>query len=376
LALIFGDDGSTSPRTHALIIGVGGYRYLLGGTHESPQTMEHVGLLKQLTSPPRSAVAFAEHLIKTREDWMAPLGSLDLLISPAPDDPVPLPDGWQFSPANSGNIQQAYNDWKQRCDRNDDNMAVFYYCGHGLEKTELHLLAEDFGANPNNPWLGSFAFYATRLAFHKCRAKSQFFFIDACREITSGMLQTVPTQIPLDTIDYAAGECENNLTILGAARNESALGPRQDVSYFTQALIQILTGKVATRNGDGWVIESGEAAKHVTDVIGMINPNEGFKQRCSCQINKNTIFLRVPKPKVGIVLECEPEAANPVVRLSCNAPNPEIFNAQHMGAPWALQVEAGIYEANAQFEGNNFRNVKEYIAAWPMEQIPKLRCSP
>ncbi len=378
MALIFGDDGSESPRTHALIIGVGGYRHLQGGEQEIPQTIEHVGLLKQLTSPPRSAIAFAELLLSTSNDWQAPLGSIDLLISPAPNDPKPVPDTWQFTPALIGNIQSAYDSWKERCNRNADNVAVFYYCGHGVEKSELHLLAGDFGENPNQPWSGSFAFYGTRLAFHECQAKTQCFFIDACRRVTSGMLTKEPTKIPLDTSDYRGGECEYNLTILGSARNASALGPPKKVSYFTQALLRILKGAVASESGNGWVIETGDFVKHLINIIGKIKPNQGYKQRCSFSTSDNTMIMRVPTPKVDVIFECEPDEANNVVELSCSfADDPRIFNAQHSGAPWALQLDAGIYETNARFNGNDFINVKKYFNVSPIiKQIPKLRCVP
>jgi hypothetical protein len=102
MALIFEKNDDNSPSTHALIIGVGGYRHLSGGVDEKQQNIKNVGLLKQLTSPPRSAVAFAEWIMKAADRLRAPLGTVDLLVSPAPDDPDPLPG----SPVETWDITQ------------------------------------------------------------------------------------------------------------------------------------------------------------------------------------------------------------------------------------------------------------------------------
>jgi hypothetical protein len=248
MTLIFPDDRGNAPSTHALIIGVGGYRHIEGGADPRQQVVKHVGLLGQLTSPPRSAVAFAQHLIKTGDRLRAPLGSIELLISPAPSDPNPFPLGMNSEPATIANLRAAYGAWRARCDRNHDNVAMFYFCGHGVEKIEQYLLAEDFGDDPNNPWLGSFAFDSTRLAFHACRAATQCFYIDACRKVTSGMLQVRPSASPLETVQEDVAECLHDLTMKASARNTTALGPKKKPSYFTQALIKAFQGLLQSRN--------------------------------------------------------------------------------------------------------------------------------
>lgn len=200
MALIFPDNRGNSPSTHVLIIGVGGYRHLQGGTTPSQEVVDKVGVLGQLTSPPCSVIAFAQHLLSSHADLRSPLGSIDLLISPTPNDSQPFPVGINVGPATLNDIQTSYGVWRKRCNRHKDNIAIFYFCGHGLEKEEQFLLAEDFGANPNNPWLGAFSFTSTRLAFHGCLAETQCFFIDACRNITSAMLKSRPDAQGLETV--------------------------------------------------------------------------------------------------------------------------------------------------------------------------------
>lgn len=378
MALIFPDSRGNQPSTHVLIIGVGGYRHLQGGVDVRQQVMQHVGLLHQLTSPPISAVAFAQHLLDSKDDLRASLGSIDLLISPSPDDPAPIPTHMQADPATMANIRAGYAAWRERCDRNEDNIAIFYFCGHGLEKTEQYLLAEDFGADPLNPWLGAFAFDSTRLAFNGCRADTQCFFIDACRKITSAMLQTRPNVTELEIVREDVPDCAFNLTMKAAARNETALGPRRGVSYFTQALLKALQGAVASQGSTGWSIETGQISAHITDILRLIKASEGFTQRCSCEVIGNTELLRINgTPKVFLNLACTPDGANNVVELAFGRPGlPPVDILSHQGAPWSLNVDAGFYVAEARFSQGDFVNAQRDIFALPPARDYLIVCNP
>jgi len=378
MALIHADTRGNLPSTHELIIGVGGYRHLQGGSDERQQVMENVGLLRQLTSPPRSAIAFAQHLLDIQADLRAPLGSIDLLISAAPEEPNPLPAHMAADPASLANIRAAYAAWRERCNRHEDNLAVFYFCGHGLEKTEQYLLAEDFGADPLNPWLGAFAFDSTRLAFHGCRAKTQCFFIDACRNITSAMLRTRPNPSPLELVMEDIPDCDFNLTMKATARNQTALGPRRGVSYFTQALLKALQGAVATQGSTGWVIESGQVAAHITTLLGLVKTSEGFTQRCACEVIGNTELVQISgTPRVFLKLACEPEPANQAVELAFERPGVAPENvAWHPGAPWSLDTDAGFYVAEARFRQGGFGDARREIFALPPARDYLLICNP
>ena len=80
-------DAGPGPRTHALVIGIGGYEHLKGGAGTPLPNLLQYGNLGQLTSPPRSALAIANALQSPELDWRVPLGTVDLLVSTAPGDP-------------------------------------------------------------------------------------------------------------------------------------------------------------------------------------------------------------------------------------------------------------------------------------------------
>ena len=72
------DVAIAGPATHALVIGVGSYPHLLGGS--GPRCADNEGL-GQLKSPTASATVFANWLIEEFANASKPLASLAMLIS-------------------------------------------------------------------------------------------------------------------------------------------------------------------------------------------------------------------------------------------------------------------------------------------------------
>ena len=367
---------SNRPQTHALVIGVGGYPHMPGGVDPRTQVQLDVGVLKQLTSPAPSAVFFTQWLLDRSAAWRAPVGTVDLLVTPAPGQRAGRPATVRGTPATMANIRQAYDAWKQRCDSHPDNIAVFYFCGHGLEKSEQYLLAEDFGADPNNSWLGSFGFDSTRAAFHECKARTQCFFIDACRVLTTAMLRREPVTIPLATAAVDTPDCAFDLTMKASAKNEAALGSRNAPSYFVRALVRALDGGAAVQGASGWVVRSGQVADRITDILRMVKEDQGYSGRCPTLVGTSTELLTVPPPQVELVLDCAPTEANAVARLSCRRiPSGAGPAEEHLGGPWSQAVEAGYYEAKARFEDGRFRDTRDEILVLPPRQRRELNCT-
>src|SRR5438552_18240348 len=76
-------DKSSKPGTHAVVIGIGRYPWLVGGKAK-PRFAQNDGMA-QLTSPPASPRAFATWLLATYDNSEAPLASPALLLSAAKD---------------------------------------------------------------------------------------------------------------------------------------------------------------------------------------------------------------------------------------------------------------------------------------------------
>jgi hypothetical protein len=251
---LFFDSGQGGPGTHALIIGVGGYPHLVGGTGTLIENPRLYGKFGQLTSPPRSALAFMNCLYESvHAAWKAPLATIDVIISPAPSEPEPGGPDFAFQDATRDSIQVAFDRWTDRCNSDPHNVAIFYFCGHSLESEEQILLASDFGRSRFNPFMGVFAFDTTRKAFLQLRPETQCFFVDTYREAPPDAMYLEPTGSAPLRMPYAHGprRCEHDLTLQSNARSRSTFAPVGGVSYFAEALIRALKGGAASTDESG-----------------------------------------------------------------------------------------------------------------------------
>ena len=174
------DVPAPGPATHAIVIGVGAYPHLLGGT--GTRTADHDGMA-QLTSPPLSARRLAK-LIEKFRDPTKPLSSVSLLLSEKEPKPFVAPNGAESAveTANADNVTAAIKDWFNRANTDFQNLMLFFFCGHGISAgTETALLMSDYGADPLSALDGAINFRLLRLATQQCRATEQCFIVDACR---------------------------------------------------------------------------------------------------------------------------------------------------------------------------------------------------
>jgi hypothetical protein len=154
------DAAVAGPATHALVIGVGAYPHLNGGTKK--RSNRHDGM-EQLISPPISARMFASWLMSEFSQPNKPLASVALLLSEAAPSPFVDPNNPNNSvvvaEADSSNVRLAIQHLFRRGDENADNLLVFYFCGHGIAAgTDTALLLADYGANDLNALDGAIDF--------------------------------------------------------------------------------------------------------------------------------------------------------------------------------------------------------------------------
>lgn len=378
MSLLFDNLNGNDPQTHVLIIGVGGYPFLKDGEKQKEQSFESAKILGQLTSPPVSAEAFYNTVMKLNaaDAWIKPLGSVDVLISPSVENDPALFSGQALERANLNNIKRTYREWKRRCNSHPDNVAIFFFSGHGVEQGEHVLLSEDFGEYPENPWEGSFAFDRTRRSFFTCKANTQLFFIDACRLINSDMLMT---EIPLNPIDppgLTATDCLYNLTQKATAPNQGAYGKNNSVSFYTEALIKALEGGALTNENGEWTIATGTLSSKMNYFIKMVSDVGVPDQRCNSITSDVTDILRFNEPpNIDLTITCTPNKAHCLANLSCH--NPQTTFSQRRGPgpdPWRVSIKPGIYLVKADFPNNEYVNTQVYDKFMPPVGVQNLNC--
>jgi hypothetical protein len=372
----------SGPKTHVFLIGVGGYTYLKDGDSPRQQSPE-LSELGQLTSPVPSVLALYNKVLEYNEKgaWSQPLGSVEMLISNPPGSTIVLPET-DILPATLMNIQSGYYSWKARCNENEDNVALFYFCGHGFQKKHHYLLAEDFGSIPQNPWLGAFNFDDTRDAFYSCNANTPVFVVDACRQVTMEMLSNDLTIAPIENPSlFNPEESKNHLTLKATASGQAAYGKKNQPSYLVQALISGMDGLVAKQDeNDLWHVETSSLGTNIHQLLELINPEQSYKQRCqvTCGLPVG-ILKRTSAPTAWLEVNCTPDDALAIAELSCKEQgvlNPEEHKRSAQPGKWLLNIKSSNYQISAAFvPGTGYVNSSKHAALIPPVKRINISCN-
>jgi hypothetical protein len=307
------------PQAHVLIIAVGRYPYLSGGSE--PMT-PGLPLLGQLNSPPVSA--------RTMADWFTggtylnpnvPLGSVEMLLSDASGQQYTLPGGAtvEIEDATMSRIQRAFTDWYNRCNADPGNLAFFYFCGHGLQKDAAILLPEDFAQNQLNPWFTAIDFDRTYRGMEQCAAQTQFYVIDACRNWSTSMLQDLDVEgQTLKRTIIGQQQQRTAPRLFATANGLPAFGDTGGVSRLTSALIECLNGSGAERQNGRWSVLTSSLGEAVQKLVNIKNSELLPQQRQSVDPagGDYSVGTRVLTylgnglvPQVLVTFCCQPDAA-------------------------------------------------------------------
>lgn len=364
------------PATHALVIGVGGYDHLEGGGGEELGDASAFGNLGQLTSPPVSALALTKFLASSvSEQWAAPIATIDLLVSAAPGQRRPMFARKRCEPATRDAIQVAFEAWFKRCETSADNVALFYFCGHGLQATNQVLLASDFGRF-ENPWLQSFDFNRTRLACRACKAQTQIFLIDACREITTSTVEVPNPNAPAlrEPKRRQPENCKHDLTIQSTSRTQKAFGEENEVSYFTKAILMAFEGAAAQKRNGEWWVTSSKIVDRIDLLLELVDAKEA--QNPEIGISKPTRLYRLSsEPEAFLEFGCQPGVATFSAdlcwwKLPGGAAQTRPERALN---PWRVPVTPGPYQISASFPEGGYENSEDTITVEPPLTVESLR---
>ncbi|PPK71100.1 caspase family protein [Actinokineospora auranticolor] len=356
--MTFFDQPGDGPRTHALVIGVGRYPHCEPGSGHAHLEAALARRFGGLTAPPASAVRVAEWLVTAqRADPIAPLGSVELLASDTPGTDAPTFEA----------VRAAFDRWYARCDSHEDNVALFFFSGHGCAGTHQLALLEDLGAVSHRFFANAIDIDRFVDAMAKCRARTQCFFVDACRTTPPELLTMsgVDTNVLLQpSVHRRAREM---CTIFATEPQTEALGVAGGTTIFTEALLAALDGAAAVRRDatGPWCVETGRIAPAVNSLLAWQGER---RQRCSPRTEGTGSQIRqLPAdPRVPFQLGCDPREALGVAELCLRDPRggPE----QRRGprpALWQGTGTAGIRTLCAEFPGGEYEPTVEYFALAP-----------
>jgi hypothetical protein len=362
----------TGPQTHALVIGVSDYPHLLGGTKWETEPARRGFGMEQVPSTVASATAFADWVLTRHRNPFAPLGTLRLLLSPGAYAPTrQAADKLRIGSDNAvpvaepvlSEIKAATEDWFQIVNTHPDNIALFFFAGHGLEADDRYLLPADYGSDPDSPYDKLINITATHNNMRACKAQTQCFFIDACRDR--------PAEFRLDVLD-AKGTIGHALVSFqgndvtkrdapiyhAAIRGNLARGPAGQVSYFTYALLECLNGSGAYQMiGNDLPIDQDSLGKALRELTNRLSPYVSLGCDVAGEMNLQTsadLHLASPPIKVLATLRCHPGAAHAIAGLACIDAAGERHSRSTPGRdPWRFTMQGGLCHIEVKFSTND-----------------------
>ena len=359
------DRGVAGPGVHVLAIGVGAYRHLPGGTEPVPHGTFG---LKQLTGPPLSALAFVEWVATRLNHPTVPLATVEVLLSPAQDvavggatTAVDVPD--------RESVTSAFERWYARCDAHPSGVALLYFCGHGIEKDSTYLLLEDFGESSLDTLGNAVDIRAMYQGMARCAARTQYVFVDACREVPFDLLQSVGGSATVLVTPQSVGADRESALLMATSGGHKAYGRPGQPTRFTAALRRALDGLGARANGTQWEINYLGLQSAVTSLLGRGDADAPAQRPQSYgAAGDGVIHVCTGPPEVPVTVACEPPAA--AAELAATASLTPVGGAGQVPLAaatggWASDVPAGFYDLAVEFAPGPYTSASARVLAFP-----------
>ncbi|HEX8122362.1 MAG TPA: caspase family protein [Solirubrobacteraceae bacterium] len=352
-------------RVHALIVGISAYPHLTEGAPTDGPTLG----LRSLQSAARAAFCVHEWIAGHGFAGRAP-GDLQLLVAPSELEAAEEPAvATATSPCTWKAVAHAANHWREVASEDSDDVALFYFAGHGLQRGrgDHVLLLEDFGdgegahlhrAVDSDTLIGGMTVAEERPNM----ARLQFYVFDACRDthktLTDRYEKTDVTPLwdvpKVENVDRAA---RRTSVLYTAGDGMLAYGIAGHQSIFSEALLACLGGSAACAYDD----EYGERRWHVTgtslqrglnSVVDRLNADYGTQQRFEIRDGSGELVLNelsAPPPaqlRVSVTPEEAVDWAAVDIVESDTATTIFSTASPFHPHPFSKEVPAGYYDAH------------------------------
>lgn len=341
---------------HALIIGVSNYPFIKASG------------LTALSGPALSAIQFANWLMAA-DNLSFPLKSVRVLASPTSSEAVSVQDRAQVKPAVLENVSRAAHEWQRDVAKSTDGAALFYFAGHGIQRSrgDAVLLLEDFlhpdGGTDLERTISVNNVYNGMANFAMCPelAKTQFYFIDACRaDLDQLHLRNFETQEPTPVFKIELGGVDDRTApIFFAAAAGKNSWTQSSGTLFWQDLRACLDGmgaeQISMEDGDKWVVTISKLNDSLARLVNQFNRAHGFDLR-SLNIDKfdpraltTTIRKLNQAPTVPCEIGVSPSEVFNHITATFDLPTAEKPAALPFDGPRAsFERLAGYYSLSAQ----------------------------
>lgn len=356
------------PSLHVLIAGVSAYPHLPKGNE--PRTPQSFGM-RQLSSAALSAYKIYRWLINCSQNFPVPLATCRLLLSPSTEEITAEPTLQGLADSCTlDNFLLAANHWREDASSHKENMTLFYFAGHGLQRSmeDLVLLLEGFGDGiggllrstvaVNNLFIGMVS-----SEIRPKMARTQLYLID-CGRNSPSMFRSFEKEDATSVFSVQFTSVDNRIAPIfyGSVPGSKAISIPGDQTLFSKALLDCLNGGAGElREVDGqerWCVSVLTLLEALKTKVEDWNKTLGAEQEFTLSgLVRDAIicFLDQP-PSVEVVLEVDPPDALNFVKI-------EVRDEQGMLVlelptpldpnPYHCKLTAGFYQIEAIIDPPN-----------------------
>lgn len=244
LSVKYENPAVVGPGMHALIVGVSEYMYL-PGAEEPPENK--TWNFNKLTSAALSAYKIYEWLDGHKGALRLPVKSIRLLLAPSlvEKNAEPALQTLNAVVPTWDAFKSAAWAWQEAAGKEPQNMTFFYFAGHGLQRgpEEGILLLADVGEPQTTMLLRCVSFGDIRNGMAPAEsfpniAKTQFYFIDACRVRPESLNKFVDPKVPeFWPIELPYADRREAPVLFSTVDGAIALGRKGKPSYFAEGLL-------------------------------------------------------------------------------------------------------------------------------------------
>lgn len=352
--------------THALVVGISSYDHLVGGARTYGNTS--LGML-QLSSAARSAFRFYEWLTNTAH-LSKPLSTCRLLLAPSVGEAAEPGIEEHAQPCSVNDFLLAANEWIEDACRSKDEATIFYFAGHKLQigAEEDILLFQDFGSKIGPMLRGGVSFsniFNGMASRDVLCEQTQHYFIDGSRERTTTADLGTLARGATDVFDVKVRQQDRRAAGVyhAAAPGTHAWARADGVTFFTEALLQGLTGSAGTKTpgGGGWVVTTASLAQWMGQASERYTRGDAVQVRFPVSIRGEGVICELAgPPEVGVTVSVHPPEAGSEARLRVSTADGAAVVEMAMN-PLAvrLQLRAGIYQFELNFPSSSrWKNVR------------------
>jgi hypothetical protein len=370
-ALVHEVDLNGQVGTHVIVIGIGQYDHLPGGSGEP--TPHHLNL-KQLTSPPASARKIASWFIEAYDCPEKPLGSVSLVLSEPAAEIFKNPKTGQSFNVPSGlteEVRAALKAWLKRAEVDSDSRIILYLSGHGFaEGLDYFYLLRDYGEDPDDPLQGAMNYQRFVTGLAKRKPSNQFLLFDACRSTDPMITLNRTGGQAFFAVDPAGrlgvAQAMQQCPIFSTELDRQAFGMANEASLCARAFIRAMSGACSKKVGNAWYVTTDRIVEALSDLQNreLKNMAQAMKTKASETMKQSAdgnsharIALRkiAGTPAIPVFVRLKNAALAPAFRIravrgahppwTISDPGSAGWKAQE---EWEVQLEVGEYNFEAE----------------------------